>query len=212
MNKLTKNWKDISLKQWKELDRISNTEYDDEILQTADIISALFNIDNALDLTPTEFHKCIDALSFLKEPIPEVKLCNVYTINNTKYNFKGNIFECNMGQLMDVRNFTTKEQIDYAEVLSVFLIPDGHKYNDGYDMDKTMADIDELPITDVLKLYNFFSASLLLSTDIMTNYFNKELKKTNLTKEEKKMIKNKMKEFKEISDLIFFRTPYATAK
>ena len=189
-------WNDISLRKWKQLEQTKRENFDDEILYTAEIIKILFNIDNPMDLSPKDFSKYVNELSFMSNPIPEVKLCNIYNINGTKYNFRGNIFEISMAQLMDVRSFTTKPEVDYAEVLSVFLIPAEHKYNDGYDMEKTLDDIDSLPITDVLKLYNFFSASLLLSMDIMTNYFNKELEKTNLTKKEKETIQEKMKEFK----------------
>jgi hypothetical protein len=206
------NWNDISLRKWKQLERTKRENFEDEILYTAEIIKILFNIDNPMDLSPKDFSKYVNELSFMSNPIPEVKLCNTYNINGTKYNFRGNIFEISMAQLMDVRNFTTKPEVDYAEVLSVFLIPDEHKYNDGYDMEKTLDDIDSLPITDVLKLYNFFSAALILSTDIMTNYFNKELMKTNLTEKEKESIQQKMKEFKAMTDLIFYRTPSVTAK
>ena len=206
------NWKQITLKQWEELDRLSKQKFDDDILYTSEIIKVVFDIEDPLSMTPQEFQKYVAELSFMKDPIPEVKLCNSYNINGTKYNFKGNIFEISMAQLMDVRSFTTKPEINYAEVLSVFLIPDGHKYNDGYDIEKTLNDIDSLPITDVLKLYNFFSASLLLSTDIMTDYFNKELKKTKLTKKEKETIQEKMKEFKKITNLIFYHSPSATVK
>lgn len=205
-------WNNVTLLQWKQLESIHREDFEDEILYTAEIIKLFFNVDNPMDLTPQAFQKYVEDLKFMTSPIPETKLCNVYTINGTKYNFRGNIFEISMGQLMDVRNFSTKTPVDYAEVLSVFLIPDGHKYGDGYDMDKTLSDIETLPITDVLKLYNFFLASLLLSTDILTDYFNKELKKTNLTTQEKETIRHKMKEFKEVTDLIFSRTPSATAK
>lgn len=206
------NWNDISLRKWKQLDKIKREDFEDDILYTAQIIKVIFDIDSPMDLSPKDFSKYVNELSFMTNPIPEVKLCNTYNINGTKYNFRGNIFEISMGQLMDVRSFTTKPDVDYAEVLSVFLIPDEHKYNDGYDMEKTLNDIDSLPITDVLKLYNFFSASLLLSTDIMTDYFNKELKKTKLTKKEKETIQEKMKEFKKITNLIFYHSPSATVK
>lgn len=206
------NWNDISLRKWKQLEKINSEEFEDAILYSAEIVKVIFDIDNPMDLSPQEFTKYIEALSFINTPIPEVKLCNTYNINGTKYNFRGNIFEISMAQLMDVRSFTTKSEIDYAEVLSVFLIPDEHKYNDGYDIEKVLDDIDSLPITDVLKLYNFFSAALILSTDIMTDYFNKELKKTKLTKKEKESIQQKMKEFKEMTNLIFSRTPSVTAK
>ena len=205
-------WNDITLRKWNQIDSIYKKEYSDDIEQTADIISVLFDIENPMDLTPQEFSKYVEQLSFLSKPIPEKKLCNSYTINGTLYNFKGNIYEISMGALMDWRKYSTEENINYAQCLSVFLIPDGHKYDDGYDMDKTIADIESLPIADVLKLFNFFRAALQLSMDILLNYFNKLLKKTKLTKEQKETIKSKIKEAQEILDLTSFHTPSAIAK
>lgn len=196
-------WNDINLRKWNEIESIYKKTYEDEILQTADIISVVFDIDNPMELSPQEFHKYVEQLSFLTKPIPEKKLCNSYTINGTLYNFKGNIYEFSMGALMDWRKYSTEENIDYAQCLSVFLIPDGHKYDDGYDMEKTLSDINCLPIADVIKLFTFFQAALQLSMDILLNYFNKILKKTKLTKEQKEMIKSKVEQLNEINSTFF---------
>lgn len=205
-------WNDITLRKWTEIESIYKKKYEDEILQTADIISVVFEIENPMELSPAEFSKYVEQMSFLTKPIPEKKLCNSYTINGTLYNFKGNIYEISMGALMDWRHYSTEENLDYAQCLTVFMIPDGHKYDDGYDMDKTLNDINSLPIGDVLKLFTFFQAALQLSMDILLNYFNKLLKKTKLTKEEKVKIQNKIKELQEISDLTFSPMPSVTAK
>lgn len=204
-------WNDITLRKWTEIESIYKKKYEDEILRTADIISVVFEIENPMELSPAEFSKYVEQLSFLTKPIPEKKLCNSYTINGTLYNFKGNIMEVSMGQLMDWRQFSTKEPIDYAECLSVFMIPDGHKYNDGYDMDKTLNDIKSLPIGDVLKLWNFFLAAQVLFTETLIDYFKRLLKKTNLPKEKKQEIKEKLNQLNEITTT-FYLTPSAIVK
>ena len=204
-------WNDITLRKWTEIESIYKKKYEDEILQTADIISVVFDIENPMVLSPADFSKYVEQLSFLTKPIPEKKLCNSYTINETLYNFKGNIMEVSMGQLMDWRQFSTKEPLDYAECLSVFIIPDGHKYNDGYDMDKTLNDIKSLPIGDVIKLWNFFLAAQVLFTETLINYFKRLLKKTNLPKEKKQEIKQKLYQLNEITTT-FYLTPSVIAK
>ena len=192
-------WNDITLRKWNNIERIINGTYDDDIMQSADLVNEIFDIDDSMLLTPQEFKSYIEQLSFLKEPIPEKKLCNTYTINGTKYNFKGNIMEVSMGQLMDWRQYSTKTPLDYAECLSVFMIPDGHKYNDGYDMDKTIEDLSSLPIADAMKLYSFFVGAQILFTETLTDYLNKELKKTNLPKEKRQEIMDKIADLKEIN-------------
>ena len=75
------NWKNITLKQWEELDRLSKQKFDDDILYTSEIIKVVFDIEDPLSMTPQEFQKYVAELSFMKDPIPEVKLCNSYNIN-----------------------------------------------------------------------------------------------------------------------------------
>lgn len=192
------NWKNVTLQQWKQLEEISNKEYEDDILKTADVIRIMTGIENPMVLTPNEFQKYVKELDFLQEQIPETKLCNNYTINGTKYNFDGNCFSMSMSQLMDWRAFSTTEHIDYASCLSVFLVPEGHKYNDGYDMDKTIEDIDSLPITDVIKIYSFFSAAFSLCIDILIDSFNRQLKSLKLNVAQKTEVKMKLDQLNEI--------------
>lgn len=205
------DWNNVTLEKWNELESIYKKEYPDEILQTADVLTVLFDIENPMDLSPAEFTKYVNELNFLKTSVPEKKLCNTYTINGTTYNFRGNIMEVAMGQLMDWRDFSTNENLDYAQCLSVFMIPEGHKYNDGYDMEKTIKDIRSLPIADVLKLWNFFSSAQILFTNTLIDYFKRQLKKTNLPKEQKQEIKEKMKELEELIGT-FYLTHSVTVK
>lgn len=193
------NWNNVTLKQWTDIEEIFRTEYEDDILKTADVIKVLFGIEEPMELTPQEFSKKVDEMKFLKEQIPDKKLATSYTLNGTKYNFRGNITECTMGQLMDWRQYSSKTPLDYAECLSVFMIPDGHKYNDGYDMEQTISDIGTLPIGDALKVHSFFLAAQVLFTETLTNYFKRQLKKTNLPKAKKEEIMNKVKEIQEIN-------------
>lgn len=192
------DWKQITLYQWKQLEEISNKEYEDDILKSADIISIVFGIDDPMELTPTKFNAFVSELNFLTDSIPETKLCNTYTINGTKYNFDGNCFSMTMSQLMDWRAFSTAEHIDYGNCLSVFLVPEGHKYNDGYDIDKTIDDINTLPITDVMKIYSFWSAGFSLFTSTLTDYFNRQMKNLKLSPAQRAEMRNNLKQLNEL--------------
>lgn len=152
---------------------------EDDIERMAAYISILFGIEDPLNLTATEFAQYASKVAFLGEAIPsnERGLASSYTINGTTYTFHGNVLSMNMGQLMDWRQYTSKENIDYAECLSVFIIPEGHKYNDGYDMDKTINDIDSLPITTIMRMYDFFLQGLRLYIHISRAYLKRLLKK-----------------------------------
>ena len=199
------NWNDVSLRKWNEIETIFKGEYEDDILQTADLIKVVFDIEDPMSMSPQEFQKYVHELEFIKTEIPQRKLLNVYTINGTKYYLNGNVYEMSMAALMDWRQYSTKEDVDYAECLSVFLIPQEHKYNDGYDIEKVVEDINSLPITDALKIFSFFQVALQLSIDIMTDYLQRLLKKTKMTKKQRMEIESKMKEAQEIWDSTYFR-------
>ena len=66
------NWNDITLRKWNEIESIYKKKYDDEILQTADIISVVFGISDPMELSPTEFSKYVEEkareeLDYIKE-------------------------------------------------------------------------------------------------------------------------------------------------
>ena len=44
-----------------------------------------------------------------------------------------------------------------AEMLSVFLVPDGHNYNDGYDKETVLDDMYEMSVPEGLGIADFFS-------------------------------------------------------
>lgn len=196
----------ITLRLWKEIKKVFETEYEDDILRSAELIKIVFGIENPLRLSPNEFAEKVEELKFLGEDIKEKKLLVKYNIRGTNYLFHGNVFQINMSQLIDWRAYSTKEDVDYAECLSVFLIPEGHKYNDGYDMEKTIDDLNELSLPYALKLYSFFVDSLRCSIRIMTDYFNKLLKKTKTDSEIKIEIRKNQKMLQDLTDTIFSHT------
>ena len=68
----------------------------------------------------------------------------------------------------DIRNMTAAQYIDFqtfaaqdgsrtVEIISCMVVPEGMKYNDGYDIVELQNDIREMmPVTDAMSLYAFF--------------------------------------------------------
>lgn len=170
------NWKQVKLKQFQQILEVENQKLDDTD-RIAEIIKILFNVEDPLSLEILEFQKYVDEIKFIGTPIPNTKLVTQYTINNTVYSFKGNVFEINMSQLIDWRNYCKKTPLNYAEILSVFVIPQGHKYNDGYNMEKAIEDIGNITIPDAMTMFNFFVSALQMSTNLLQDYLKKQVKK-----------------------------------
>ena len=97
-----------------------------------------------------------------------------YVLNGRKYCFS-----------RDLNSITTAQYIDYSEmpkdlyhlpeIGAIFLVPSGHTYNDGYDMETVTKDIREhMSYEDFNSIMGFFLGSFLISM----RRFEKETLKT----------------------------------
>ena len=162
-------WYDITLGQYLKLTDIVKIE--DTTEQTLAIGELIFG-DN---LTLQEFNQKMKELDFLKSDIPTPTPPKSLNINGRKY-----FTDCLLG------NIKTSQYIDFMNhlkannivgVLSVFLIPEGHKYNDGYDMMQVMNDITDLQVPVAMGISFFFKRQLNKFTEIFQSYSIKKLKK-----------------------------------
>lgn len=181
------NWSDVTYKQYKQLQEIINIE--DKELQIIKMAEILLG-EQVTDLPIQEFNKEIKKISFVnsevKESIPPKHIC----VNGRKYYTDCLLGRITTQQYIDYTNHLKSENIEGA--LSVFVIPEGHKYNDGYDMLEVLSDIEDLPITVVLSINFFFKRQFQESIRIFQNYSIKVLKKTNLSQEQKNIVLEKM--------------------
>lgn len=168
-------WNDITLKTYNEIQNIINNKELDDLEQTQKLVELIFNVENSNQLPLTTFTKYVDMLKFLQEPINETKIKDKYTINDKVYVFKGNIAEMTTGQYLDFENYSKIEN-NLNLILSVFLIPEGFDYCDGYSLLDVQNDILELPIVEVISIMNFFQRALLVFLETTRNYLNKTLK------------------------------------
>ena len=150
-------WLEISFKQYVDIDTIvKDTELSDEERALA-LCQAVYGI-NLLAQPLTEYRKYINSLSFLKDAMPDMTLNDTYEINGTVYEFHRNIKDLTVGQFMDYQNYSKGEKnLDtYANILTIFLIPKGCKYNEGYDLVKARRDMLDLPAPVALSMAAFF--------------------------------------------------------
>lgn len=135
-------WNNITLKQFTEIQSILNdTEYNDE--------------EKVLNLCLTVFGDF--PLMQLNEKAEELKALlgtEIQTVHDVQPTIKiGNTTYC---ITKDVTNITTAQFIDFQEALKaqdlkqivvVWFVPKGKKYNEGYNIKDVEKDIETLPIT-----------------------------------------------------------------
>lgn len=191
-----KNWEDISIKKFDEinniLSHINNVNEDEALEININLLSILcdVSVEEIEDLPLTEFSKLVKQTEFLKE-MPKVDIKDNYVINGKKYVLCANVSKMTTAQYIDYQTLVKNADKNVKELLSVFLIPKGKKYGE-YDLEEVMNDIyNYFPIADARAVSFFFTLVLqsltkatLISLERRTK---KELKKTK-TKEEKEKI------------------------
>lgn len=202
MNITIKNsWEDITWKEYEQIEQILTADIPSsyKTIHLVSILSGLA-VDEVERIPVTEFQKLLPALEFLKTE-PETHSHQFeYTINGRDYEFRGKIDEITTAQYIDYRAYMDEENKDIVKVMTVFFIPKGHQYNDGYDMEQVKTDIGDLCWLDVRAMCFFFRAWLAAYILILKSSLIRDLKKTKKTlktRQEVKDLKSKIKELEE---------------
>lgn len=187
-------WKDINLRTYSE---IHNILISDEIEQDEKLVlitQLIYDI-NVLEKPITEVKKYFNEINLLlKTDIPKEVVQDTYIINNVKYKLFKDVEKISTAMFIDYSNYVQNNFNinNYNEFLSIFLIPEGHTYNDGYDIRKVQNDIDNhLSIISAYSIASFFlSYSIRFQKTTLKFLMWEVLKnKTLKWKEKKKIIK-----------------------
>lgn len=77
----------------------------------------------------------------------------------------------NTAQYIDFQTFAKGFPASLPQLLSVFLVPEGKAYNDGYDVAEVQHRVEDIPFPDALGLAAFFFARFLrLTEDSLTSW------------------------------------------
>ena len=189
------DWTKVSLKQYNDIkDVFLNPDFSEEDRLIL-LINILFGID-ALKLKTSELNKYINDLKFLNSAPPKMKIREKYKLGENLYILRRNLKDFTVAQWIDFQNFLKNgsDTDNYANLLSVFFIPEGETEYGEYDIEQVRQDINNfLSIADANSIASFFltyhKASLIASL-ISTK---RKILKTPLEKTEKKKIKKEMR-------------------
>lgn len=176
------SWSDITLEKFNQIQDILACV--DEYTE-ANLVEAIYGVDTS-NMSITEL-KQYD-LSFMQSPIKNenIKLEEKYILNGRRYNSNINLTVIRTSQFNDFTNYAKEDNTPYEKLLSVFIIPEGHNYNDGYNIREVQDDIRKLPITVVMSMAFFMTKQLQMFAIIFQSYLAEETKKMNIPTEEKK--------------------------
>ena len=143
-------------------------------------MEAVFGED-VLDLPLKDFNEKCKELQFLQKEIPNDLHVKDIKVNGRSYYFDGLLGKITTAQYIDFQNY--QKDNDEQKSFSVFIIPKGHKYNDGYDMEQVFNDILDIPVPVLFSASFFFIRQFELFIRIFRRYSIKQMKKLGLPKE-----------------------------
>ena len=162
------NWSDITIARHKAILALYE-KYKDELddpMFIYELTAAAYGkptewID---DMTIAEANTYANTLEFIKTK-PKVRVAKrSYNLGGHKYNVTYNMTSLSTSQYIDFQQLADQSRDMPAEFLSVLLIPDGHRYNDGYNLEDVVKDIENyMNVEDCLALTAFFFSLLRIS-------------------------------------------------
>lgn len=161
---ISKNWYDITLGQFQTLCQLGDTP------DLADLLRIIYDVD--LRTIPVSTIAKYN-IEFLKKPIPRTTIKDHYLLNGTKYQASFDLTKLTTAQFFDFRNYA--KQNDTVGVLSCCIIPEGHEYNDGYDINTVRTDLLSLPITDAQTISFFFRNQLVILLRSILSYSSQQI-------------------------------------
>ena len=146
MNLKKKSWDDISIAEYRKI-RDLNLDTDlSEIEKGMALLAILCDVDEAevWNLSVEDAQALLSQIKWINDFKIDDKKYRHYDINGVRYNVELDVNKMTVSQYVDFQNYAKKgvDAENMAEVLSCFLIPEGKRYNEGYDVAATVRDID----------------------------------------------------------------------
>ena len=157
---MIQNYDALSVGKYEAIMRVQRDYGDDDTngrnLAILSILSDL-STDELLDMKVPKFRELMDRASFLRRPLRPAPVLKAYTLGNVTLRPVTDIRKMTTAQYIDFQTFAKASEGRIAELLSCFLLPDGHRYNTGYDIAEVQKAIREfLPVTAGQGLLAFF--------------------------------------------------------
>lgn len=174
--RMVDNWEELTIGQFIQIQQIIEANIP-ETYKTVNLISVLCgeSIDYLEELPLTAFSRLNNKTNFILNTIPTVKHKDFYVLNGKKYVLEADISAISTAQYIDYQTYL--KESNPIDLMSLWLIPEGHKYNDGYNIAKVKLDIESMRFIDVQAVAFFLRMQLAAYILIMKDSSKKEMKK-----------------------------------
>ena len=152
--------------------------------------------DEILNLPIQEYMELVRNASFLtKAPELPENPAKVYEVGGFRLVPVQDATKITTAQYIDFQTFGRKADENIAEMLSCLLVPEGMRYNDGYDVVEVQAAIRErMDCVSALGVYAFFFESLRTSMQGILTSCRREARKAGMDPEKRKNLNRQIAE------------------
>lgn len=183
--KIKNDWSVVTLKEFEQIEQILHADIPADY-KAVNLLSVLSGEDVSLfeNMPLTQFGQITKTLDFIVKDLPEVEVKDVYEINGHPYELRADIPSITTAQFVDYQTYIKENPVDLIKVISVFLIPKGHNYNDGYKIEEVLADINDMPIIDAQAIGFFIQKQSGLFCLVMKDYLSSQMRKLKIPKKQ----------------------------
>lgn len=154
------NYADLPLGVYQEIEAISREEGTEDIDKQVRIVALLSGMSekDLLALPIADYSALAAKTIFLSQPIPDgVRVAKSYICGPFTLIPTDDLAKITTAQYIDFQALAPKPDENFVQLLSVFLVPKGCKYNDGYDPKDVQNSIREgLSVQDAITLTGYF--------------------------------------------------------
>lgn len=202
------SYSNLSVGKYIEIRELLKQDLEELDLQ-AEILGVLndMSVEDIMRLPLPKYSEYVRMSAFLTEkPKPKADCPKKITLNERKYYVVRKAEDLTAAQYIDYQNYMKMDDPDskLAEILSIFIIPEGKKYGEDYDIAEVVKDIKEyLPIIVGFNICFFFRKKQAESIERTLTYLGltmRIMKRKAPTPEQKEMLTEAERKMKLLRD------------
>ena len=156
---IAKDWNEMSLELWQKEQEILADKEADAVDKNVRLVALMYGIseDEAYNTELNEFSAMLDGIGWLSQSPQVPGVAPAYNLNGNPYIVTLNPQKVTTAQYIDFKSFNLDDPKNIHLILSTVMIPSGHSYNDGYEIQDVQEDILQyLRVPHAMAIVRFF--------------------------------------------------------
>lgn len=188
------DWYDIPVGMFQEIWQINKGKEDEDTktLRLAALVNGI-TYNEILSKSLDETSLLVSNIAFMYQEPKLQKVRKSYVLNGKTYDATLKPSQITTAQYIDFQNILPNKDENLAQFFSIFFIPAGKQYNEGYDTEDVINDIEtSLSIEDAVSVADFFVREYRKSMRRTLLYSEAELRTLRILRQGDKEILSKM--------------------